>query len=202
MVGEIVWTVAFHGISEEVRYLTGPNSPRVCSARMKKCSSGAVNGAHDRWGELDRVLLDRLRIIRIRVQQPAPSSAKSDNLVSLFRDTVYDSFDARVQPRNVASTCQNPNTHVSASIAWFCSTVIGLSFTRGRLAVRARDRSGDRSLCAVTLPLRPPLGFKHRPHRVVQPPIADPHFVAQRAFEAEAELLSDPVRCSVAGCNA
>ena len=56
---------------------------------------------------------DRLLVVRVRLEQPAPTAADAEHLVSAVGHTVDDRLDARVEPGNIAAASADPDAHES-----------------------------------------------------------------------------------------
>src|SRR3990170_5916743 len=91
----------------------GPHFPRVGSRSVQERAAGTVDRPHHLPVEGDQVVLHGLRIIRVRLEQTAPSAADPDDLMPGIDRTVHDGLNARIESGDVAAPCQNAEFHLA-----------------------------------------------------------------------------------------
>jgi hypothetical protein len=110
--GEVVGAVAADLIAEEVGHVLGLDPSRVGAARVEEGASAAVDGADRGPIERQYVLGERLRVVRVAVEQAAPPTPYPDDLAVVVDHAVDRGFDAGVESGDIAPAGEDRNTHV------------------------------------------------------------------------------------------
>jgi hypothetical protein len=78
---------------------------------VEECPPCTVDSSDDLGVEFNRIGCDRRRIVRIGVEESAPTPPESDHLVTLLSYAVDYCLYARIETRDIAPTRENPYTH-------------------------------------------------------------------------------------------
>jgi hypothetical protein len=99
------------GASQELRLVGGPDPRGVGPRRVQEGAAASVDRSDDAGVERHDVAPDRLRVVRVRLEQARPPAADPDDLVAFLHGADRCRLDAGVQPGHVAPTGQDPDPH-------------------------------------------------------------------------------------------
>src|SRR3970040_2205874 len=87
---------------------------RVGPRGMKELPSRSVDGARIDLVQVNEVLMQASRVVRIVVEKSSPSPADADDLHPLVLGAVDDCFNAWIKTRDVSAAGENSDLHCSS----------------------------------------------------------------------------------------
>ena len=115
MTGQVVGRLGCRG-RQEGGHVPLPHTPGVGPAAVEYRPAGPVDGPYGQAVEFYRVARNRVCVIRIDVEDCAPTPAQAEHRMPGVIHPVDESLHDRVEARNVTAAGQDPYAHRHASI--------------------------------------------------------------------------------------